>query len=78
MEVKNCATCNKPIDPRRVKALPHTKVCKLCSKEEKIACYLIINGKTGNELGFCSQETSALIEKKQQRYGQSPSQGMKC
>lgn len=74
----NCHRCQKEINPRRIKALPHTKVCVNCSSEGRIAGFALITGKTEySQLQLVPQEVAETLHKKQQRYGQSPGQGMK-
>lgn len=73
----NCRVCGTPIPPKRLEILPNTTTCVRHSDVEAVSCYQVINGKTGNTIEICSQETAELVRRKQQRYGTSPSQGMK-
>jgi len=46
MKIMNCCKCYKPIPKPRLKALPNTRECIVCSSEERNMVRAVITGKT--------------------------------
>ena len=73
-----CIKCGEEIHPKRIKALPKTKVCVKCSDVKRVAGAVIISGKnTYSELQIISQEDANEFYKKQNRKGSGASVGVK-
>lgn len=74
---RHCEVCGEEIHPRRLKILPGTTTCVAHSREQALSCYPIITGKTGNTIEICHPDVAEAMNRKMQRHGQSPNQGMK-
>jgi hypothetical protein len=75
--MKICRICKGNIPEGRLKALPDTDTCVNCSKEEKVAGFRVISGKTSyTELELVSQKKFKELTRKQARVGQSPGKGL--
>ena len=73
----NCTKCKENIDPRRLKALPKTKVCVNCSTEDYVSCVDVIYHKTGNTIQIMDKESADKINKLAKRSGFGIMAGMK-
>jgi len=72
--------CGSEIPIKRVEFLQknNKRVCCInCSSESKVACYPVINHKTGNSIEICDQETADRLKVIMDRKGGIVSQGMK-
>ena len=65
----NCKTCQEPIHPNRLKALPHTTTCVNCSDVQGVACVDIVYHKTGNTIQIMDKESAKVINKASKRTG---------
>jgi hypothetical protein len=65
----NCKSCQEPIHPDRLKALPHTTTCVNCSDVKGVACVDIVYHKTGNTIQIMDQAAAKAINKASQRTG---------
>jgi hypothetical protein len=73
----NCISCGNIIPPLRLKALPQTKTCILCSEASRVAGFPVVSGKTTySELQIVSQEVAEELYHKQNRKG-SIAEGVK-
>ena len=73
----NCVKCKVEIDARRIKALPHTKVCVNCSTTEAVSCVDITYHKTGNTIQIMDKASADKINKMAKRSGFGIMTGMK-
>lgn len=65
-----CAVCDSEIPPKRLEALPDTKVCVNCSSTERVHGHPIISGKNSySELQIVSAEKANELAMKQDRKG---------
>lgn len=75
---KKCANCGQPIPEGRLKALPKTTTCTGCSSTGKVAGFTVISGKNEYaDLQIVDPETSARLNKAQNRIGYGVSEGIK-
>ena len=76
-----CVKCGNEIHPLRLQAVPNTKVCHVCIKNndvERVGGVQIITGKTTYaELQIVSAKSAAKINHLQNRKGGIVSQGVK-
>jgi len=76
--MKYCKICGELIPEGRLKALPNTSTCVICSNSEKKVGFRVITGKnTYTELDIVDQETYQKLTNQQERKGQSPGNGVK-
>jgi len=74
----NCVKCNGTIPLGRLKALPNTKTCVSCSSASRVACHVVISGKTEySQLQIVDQETSSRLYHMQSRKGFGVANGVK-
>ena len=76
--MRNCIQCSQPIPEGRLKALPKTQTCTQCSSTGRVAGHPLITGKNEySELQIVDAETSARLNKMQDRIGYGVSEGIK-
>lgn len=60
-----CSKCKEEIHPRRIKALPNTKVCVECSTEGTYKAITTVNGEgdhTWNDIHLMTDEEHKILE----------------
>jgi hypothetical protein len=60
-----CIKCKEEIHPRRIKALPNTKVCIKCSTEGTYKAITTVNGEgdhTWNDIHLITDEEHQILE----------------
>ena len=75
---RKCINCDQLILEGRLKALPRTQTCTLCSTKERVAGHQLITGKTEySALQIVSVETALMLAQLQNRKGYGVSEGVK-
>lgn len=79
--MQNCTKCGEEIHPLRLKAVPNTKVCHLCIRNndvDRVAGVSVISGKnTYSELQIVTQEEAKYVNHMQNRKGSIVSNGVR-
>jgi hypothetical protein len=73
----NCIKCNSEIAAQRIKILPNTKTCTICSDEEAFGAVNIVYHKTGNTIQIMDKHSADSINKSARRSGFGSLRAMK-
>lgn len=72
-----CKKCKDYISLGRIKYSSNPTICTNCDTSQRNGAVMVINGKTGNTIQIVDQETSARINRLQDRKGGIVGAGMK-